>query len=807
MPPRTSVAELARRAGIGPPVSRQPCLSAPSNPPPRVADEDRAQARNLLSEQRKGKPGYKEPDKQLKRIFRSSKVNEQLGDPNHWTFSQEELDEALLGLLNGHPRPSLVQALLDLGASVNIVEASNDKTKKKNDSLKRRSTVLQRATSRRNFASVSLLASSGADRQTLNDGLKVALAAKDLSCIEELLRHGADINQHNDGFTQAVASADLALLQLLLRAPQPPTPDLVSRSLHLAAQFQSVPTVCLLIAYGADPNHHDASAFKQALSTRNYHLALAIARSPIAITPQSLQGTFDIVLRNPDQAILEDFIELLLACGLPSNADGVSRLLVSAAKSNRISFARKLVSNGVSPDYNGAESLKRAISDCNWLMVDILLSGAISRTNASDAVASIPGRISRQERLSIIDKLAQRGATGVPLGEFLIVAVEEDDLELLSLLVRLGAPLENRSNRALLSVIATRDLRKLRLLLHLEATPTALSQLFPLLRQGYTRPERLDASRLLLEAGAKGHEVDQALVDAVADTTPSRDFALIELLRSRADVDCEEGMSLVLAIQQKDLPVIRSLCVAGPSVFTVSKALPLAFGVDGLTASEVLRIVELLLPLRPSSESVAQAVTLAVGGGSQNIEVIARLVGNDAVLGGLAFRAALRLTSLEEKLRILSSLLPGSFSSEEIGRALIAETQTAVHSNVFTLVQLLLHNGAPVDFNEGEALRIAAASSSVRLLDVLLNTGRRPQTLSVTKAFRALMHDDGSQKNHESVQVAELLLKRGVDQPAIDSGLRSTLDELSWGSSSGQMVDLLLDHHANVNTADGTCFT
>ncbi|KAF2803492.1 ankyrin [Mytilinidion resinicola] len=810
MSTRTSVAELARRAGISPPVSRQPCLSAPSKPPPRVTDEDRTQARNLLSEQRMRKPGYVQPDKQLKRIFRSSRVNERLGDPTHWVFSQEELDEALLGVINEHQRPSLVQALLDLGASVNIVEASKDKTKKKNDTLTRRSTVLQRAISKRGVESVSLLASSGADRRTLNDGLKVALAEKDLSCIEELLRHGADINQHNDGFTQAVASADLALLHLLLRAPQPPNPDLVSRSLHLAAQFQSIPTVCLLIAYGADPNHHDASAFKQALSTRNYHLAVAIASSPIAITPHALQGTFDIVLRNPDQAVLEDFIELLLACGLPSTTEGISQLLVCAAKSNRITFARKLVKNGVSPDYNGAESLKRAISDCNWLIVDILLSSTISRTNASDAVVSISTRIGRQERLSIIDKLAQRGATGIPLGEFLIVAVEEDDLELLSLLVRLGAPLNNRSNRALLSVIAMRDLRKLRLLLRLEAPPAALSQLFPLLRQGYTRSERLDASRLLLEAGAKGHEVDQALIDAVADTTPSRDFALIEILRSKADVDCEEGMSLVLAIQQKDLPVIRSLCNAGPSVFTVSKVLPLAFGVNGLTeltASEVLRIVDLLLPLKPSSESVAQAVTIAVSGGFKNIDIITRLVGNDAAMGSFAFRAALRLTRLEDKLRILSALLPGFIPPEETGRALVMETETAVHSNILTLVQLLLHNGAPVDFNEGEALRIAAVSTSVELLDILLGTGKRSQTSSVTKAFRALMHDNNSQKNRDSIKVAELLLKNGVDQPAIDSALRSTLDELSWGSSSGQMVDLLLDHHANVNTADGTCFT
>jgi hypothetical protein len=266
-------------------------------------------------------------------------------------------------------------------------------------------------------------------------------------------------------------------------------------------------------------------------------------------------------------------------------------------------------------------------------------------------------------------------------------------------------------------------------------------------------------------------------------------------------------MCLVLAVQQKDLPVIRSLCEAKPAAPSASKALPFAFGANGCKFPSTLQILELLLPLGPSIESIARTLTAAVGGGSQNIDVITRLVGRDPAMGGHAFRAALTLTHVEDKFKILSALLPGFLPTEVTGRALIAETQTAVQSNILTLVHLLLANGAPVDFNEGEALRIAAVSTSVELTDILLNTGSKPLKTSITKAFRALMHDNRSPKDHDSITVAELLLQHGVDQPAIDSGLRTTLDELTWGSNSGQMVDLLLHYNANVNIADGTCFT
>jgi hypothetical protein len=87
--------------------------------------------------------------------------------------------------------PGVIQAFLNLGAKVNFVEITDKKSKENKKSTfpeRRRSTVLQRAATVRRADALSLLASSGADQTTLNEGLKAALAANNQPCVQELLR-------------------------------------------------------------------------------------------------------------------------------------------------------------------------------------------------------------------------------------------------------------------------------------------------------------------------------------------------------------------------------------------------------------------------------------------------------------------------------------------------------------------------------------------------------------------------------------------------------------------------------------------
>jgi ParB-like chromosome segregation protein Spo0J len=193
MEQRVSLQDLIRRVGLSPDLTRQPCLPPPLEPAITASAEDHEQARLILLDQRAKNPERKDV---LKRIFQSSKDKEKARETTQ--FSQEELDQALSSVLyDPATSPGLTQAFLHLGAKVNFVEIPKKKSRQTqaNGSLRRRSTVLQQAATLRKPTFVSLLASSGADQTTLDEGLKAALSANDHASIQELLRHGADISK------------------------------------------------------------------------------------------------------------------------------------------------------------------------------------------------------------------------------------------------------------------------------------------------------------------------------------------------------------------------------------------------------------------------------------------------------------------------------------------------------------------------------------------------------------------------------------------------------------------------------------
>lgn len=56
------------------------------------------------------------------------------------------------------------------------------------------------------------------------------------------------------------------------------------------------------------------------------------------------------------------------------------------------------------------------------------------------------------------------------------------------------------------------------------------------------------------------------------------------------------------------------------------------------------------------------------------------------------------------------------------------------------------------------------------------------------------------------LSVAQMLLLHGIEQPAVDAALRATLGSKVGLLRADALIDILLQHHANVNSADGVCF-
>jgi hypothetical protein len=576
-------------------------------------------------------------------------------------------------------------------------------------------------------------------------------------------------------------------------------------------QQKSEPILSLLIGHGADPNFDGASALNMALTQREYRLAVALVAGPIPLTPATLQSLLATALAMPTAQELHQVLQLLFCCGLPATGASLEGLLIAAAKNNDTSMAELLVRYGVSPGANEAECLRVAITHSNWTLVDAILETAISPAQASIALSVVPLEATKPERLHIISALVRKGASGKPLQHWLVRAVEDGDSSLMDLLLNAGAPVSG-STGAIQAAVARKDTRSLRTLLSSQATtPQSLATVLPSIRSGYTAAERLEVTRLLLAHGARGPEVDQALVDAIADTSTSRDVALIaELVRHGVNVNHADGKAISLAVTQADVPILHLLCDARPSLSVTSAALPSIFEANGGRRPTTLSMLELLLAHGVEEEPAISTLKLAVKGGPENLDIIQRLIAANARLLGPAFDQATTLDSIQKKTPLLGYLLTKGMPQQSLDQALVAEVRHTAQYHDSTVVRILLEHGASVNYNDGEALGTGVAIANISLVRQLLNGKHVPSASGVTKAFRRLFHDSDNhyqpETAHSRVQIAEELLNRGVEQPAIDSTLRSVLDPANTDKNIGPILDLLFQHHADINVADGMCF-
>lgn len=812
MEQRVTLQELVRRAGVTQTLTRQPCLPAPLESAVTASEEDQTQARTILLNRRAKNPEHKDV---LKRIFRSSKEKKELQDAPQ--FTQDELDQALSAVLRGPTTsPGLTQAYIDLGANVNFIDTPEKKRRQSNQantSLRRRSTVLQQAASLRRPACVSLLASSGADQTTLDEGLKAALAANDQECISELLRHGADLNQFPNSLANAVRTNDQNLVRTLLRAPKALQPKIISSCLPAAVQQMSEPIASLLIAYGADPNFDSCSALNMAIGKQDYRMSVALVAGPIPLTQVTVQRLLDTTMRLPTCEAQLQFLQILLCCGLHPNSIGLPDLLICRARKNDTPGVLMMLSYGVSATTSEAESLRLALSNSNWRLADAILQCPISPQQASTALACLPPNAPQPDRLRIIQQLVKKGATGAPLEYWLTRSVEEGDTSLMEFLLSSGAPVASSDKSPVFTAVAKKDTRSLQMLLNTHPSPEVLARAFPLLRTGYSVSERFSTSRLLLSHGARGPEVDQALVDSVADVTSTRDPALItELVRSGADVNYDGGKALQVAASQVDLSTLRLLCNARPSPLSASAALALSFDSNGSRHSRTAEIINLLVAQGVDEKPALQALQVAINGGPDNIDIVKQLIAANIRLLSPAFEYTIGLNDPKQKAPILDVLLKMGVGQDTLDKALATESRKVVVNNDTTSTKMLVEKGASVSHNAGEALSVAVAGRQTSLTELLLSGRHRPSRSDTTKAFRTLFAEqqinEGFQGDSglKTARIAQSLLPYGVEQSAIDLALRVTLAQPNENEHISSLIDVLLQHGANPNVADGACF-
>ena len=152
----------------------------------------------------------------------------------------------------------------------------------------------------------------------------------------------------------------------------------------------------------------------------------------------------------------------------------------------------------------------------------------------------------------------------------------------------------------------------------------------------------------------------------------------------------------------------------------------------------------------------------------------------------------------------IDALLKLGIPQEALDQGLTAETRLAAKTKDLSTATVLLRQGASVS---GDALGFAISSRDQSLTNLLLSGKRLPSRSDVTKAFRSLFLEQNlhgmSLDAGSSLAVSQQLLACGVEQPAIDAALRATLDITDDAPRMEALLETLLQHNANVNSADG----
>jgi len=337
---------------------------------------------------------------------------------------------------------------------------------------------------------------------------------------------------------------------------------------------------------------------------------------------------------------------------------------------------------------------------------------------------------------------------------------------------------------------------------------------------------------LLLSKGAKGEPLSRTLVSAIDGGVAN--LGIIKILTDEgADVNYNEGLPLEKSVELDSIfkMILDSRTLSQSSIARIlSKVFqPRYFRTDRaklvlqkfndtahlntLMLAEVesgnnrIEVVSLLLEFGAEVD-YQQGQTLVKAGEKQDVELLKLLLqkNQSSDSRNRAFLSSVGLVNGGHKLELMSLVLRAGVGQSFIDEALVAETAKTVSTGYLENVQLLVQLGASGDFNDGEALVASVSALNANLARVIIGT--RPSSSTLTKAFRTLTRGSSTPMTIKTVETATVLLDAGIDQPAIDAALRGALDpdNQHWNGHSQELVDLLLQHNANVNTADGTCF-
>ncbi|KAI0890815.1 ankyrin repeat-containing domain protein [Annulohypoxylon nitens] len=637
-------------------------------------------------------------------------------------FGYKEATAALFRIADGtviNATPELVQALLNNDADVcfqrrkstNLLKIMMGKNQEDI-----RSNLLEKATLNCSPDILRLLIMK-ADEPALDRALPVAVSQRDEEKVMMLRIKGADAGPLCEHFLCSVGSGADGVVKSLVSGFKGACQNCRNNGLIRAAKLGSGSMIQILLKAGADVNFGNGAALMAAIEDGWEDIATII------ISHQAKSPNLDVL----DKAVLQSYnsgqtkvLEECLKAG--AQGPGVALTLVHTIRREQHELAETLVKYGASVEYNEAEALRFAIGTGKLELLRILFSGNPSQSSIETAFHEVGKLGDIQVAHRTVEPLILAGLRGDALNDMLIRSLdrelmagdEKSRYELVDLLLRNGrADVNSCDGRPLALAAAGGWLKILELLIsYLPQVKSLRNALEPAMRVG-DPALRMQIIELVL-AGSRG------------DTSTTNDL---------------KAAALTLAARFRHIDILELLVQSEVPILSINDGLAEAIsGGEHLFKDEQgLEIIQFFLEHGASGplvdEAFCQAVRLFESSAIDLLSTSVNPAAVDKALKGLIEHSDDWHAPDDRNIWLIELLLGWGASGEIVMLALIKTIQAYVIGRCSeVLVDLILESeAADVNYNDAEALKIAARAGDISLLKKLATRGATREAL--THAF------------------------------------------------------------------------
>lgn len=578
------------------------------------------------------------------------------------------------------------------------------------------------------FKELSYLLGQEVQQPSTGPGSDIECAAT----VETLLNMGADVNIYKQAKDSLVSKMHIGKSDANVEIPARYLQDATERgkinviqvlasrgagqaslneAYQIAMRNANIDAIRVLLEYGADPNS-SSTAFEHMVSA-GYH----------------------------------DIVRLVLRSGTPIAKECLTRPLKGIIEMGYVDMVELLVAHGADLEYNNAEAIMAAVKLGRW---DILLKMILNQVTPPCELSQIYllsavntvmlANFEPSLRLILIEILLCAGARGEDLARALVQAVGERDKNLINLLLEFDVDVNYDQAAALRYVVSECQLDLVSTLLARPPIPEYVNLAFgevPFASQTEENIKQL--SSLLLSTGGVGDNAAKLLVQAVR---AGYNDLLHLLIDGGVSIEYNNAEALVHAITAVDTRKVKALLKAdiGPDSASIAFAAIDMF----LDETQLHELMGLLLAKGAHGDPVNQALLNAVR--QKQWTIISLLLSNNADVG-YANGASLIHAVSEADEAMLDTLLRNPISTETanvvfdtlrmdtkdlypMAQKLIAAGAkgnplsklliSAVERKNYTVVQLLLANGASVVYDGGASLKKAVQTGDDQLVKMVI---------------------------------------------------------------------------------------